>query len=169
MLTIDPDRREILFEGAIFSAPVVYTGAPDALLQNRFGKLPYRSLRFEWETVPSDSFQPAAVVAYPQHPEYIRITEYTKLTPTPPQGVSVIAKEYSLAAGEDDSQDPYYPILTPNNVEKANQYKEALSQIPSLFLCGRLAEYQYNNMDVTLEAAMECTKRLKRFCDHLPF
>jgi len=162
MLEADPDRKEIRLEGEPVYVPLVYTGMPDALLQYRFGRLPYRSLRFKLETVSCDSYQPAAVVAYPQHPEYTRITEYTKLSVTPPQGISVIAREYSLPAGEDANQDPYYPVITPESLEKARRYRETLEMIPSLFLCGRLAEYQYYNMDVTLNSALQTCVKLRQ-------
>lgn len=163
LLDIDLERNEVLFEGIAVTMPVVYTGMPDALLHNRFGKLPYRSLRFVWENPQCSSYQPAAVVAYPQHPDYIRITEYTKFSSVPSRDVTVIAKEYSLPATEESNQEPYYPIITPENLLSVDRYKAALSQIPSLFLCGRLAEYRYYNMDETLEAALNTCSMLEKF------
>ena len=58
---------------------VIYTGAIDELFGCRYGKLPYRSLKFEWKYEDKDSFQSAPLVAYPQADGYTRIVEYKKL------------------------------------------------------------------------------------------
>ena len=73
------EKKGIFFEKKFFHGAVIYTGAIDELFDCKYGRLPYRSLRFEWKTDNIESFQEAPVVAYPQADGFTRITEYTKL------------------------------------------------------------------------------------------
>jgi UDP-galactopyranose mutase len=153
-LVADTDGRTVAVDGKIVHTPVIYSGALDELLDYRFGRLPYRSLRFEWETAAGDNVQPAPVVAYPQAPDYTRVTEYNKLPVQPPQGVTVYAREYSVLSDE-QQQEPYYPIPTDQNEQLYRRYRDAVCHIPNLYLCGRLADYKYYNIDQALEKALE--------------
>lgn len=141
------DREEITF-------PVVYTGALDELFNCAYGRLPYRSLRFEWKYTEKDSLQPAPVVAYPQETDYTRITEYKKLPVQNRQGSSY-AVEYPLPCREGEKLEPYYPVLTAESQEQYIKYKTLADQIPNLTLCGRLADFKYYNMDQALEQALK--------------
>jgi len=159
-LAIDTDRGIITVDGEVIKHPVIYTGALDELLNYRFGRLPYRSLRFEWETAECDSIQPAPVVAYPQAPDYTRITEYNKLPVQPPRGVTVYAREYSVFSNQEQHYEPYYPIPTIQNAQLYSLYRNAVSHIPNLYLCGRLADYKYYNIDQALEKALMLCREL---------
>lgn len=140
------DRTEVSF-------PVIYTGALDELFGCVFGRLPYRSLRFEWKYTERDSVQPAPVVAYPQEKDYTRITEYKKLPIQNGPGSSY-AVEYPLPYQDGTYMEPYYPILTETSQKQYAQYRELADRIPSLILCGRLADFKYYNMDQALEVAL---------------
>lgn len=140
------DRTEISF-------PVVYTGALDELFGCVFGRLPYRSLRFEWKYTERDSVQPAPVVAYPQEKDYTRITEYKKLPIQNGPGSSY-AVEYPLPYQEGAYMEPYYPVLTEASQKQYAQYRELADQIPNLVCCGRLADFKYYNMDQALKQAL---------------
>lgn len=161
-LKIDIERKEIYYMGKLYKKPIVFTGAIDELFDHKFGKLPYRSLRFEWKTDNIDSFQPAPVVAYPQAEGYTRITEYKKLPIQDIGGVTTYAIEYSLTHNTDnDEMEPYYPVPTDKTEELYNLYKQEAKKISNLYLCGRLADYKYYNMDQALERALIICKCIK--------
>ncbi len=132
---------------------VVYTGPIDELFQCKYGKLPYRSLRFEWKHEDIDSFQPFPVVAYPQEPNFTRITEYKKLPIQNVRGTSY-AVEYSLPYIYEMNIEPYYPILTYESQLLYQEYKEESRKIKNLICCGRLADFKYYNMDQAIENAL---------------
>lgn len=145
---------KLILDGEVCRIPVVYTGALDELFDREYGRLPYRSLRFEWRYTDKSSVQEAPVVAYPQEPGFTRITEYKKLPPQEGRGSSY-ALEYPLPYDGTDSAEPYYPVLTEESQKQYAQYRDAAEKIPNLILCGRLADFKYYNMDQALERALE--------------
>ncbi len=149
----------LLLDGVETTIPVIYTGALDELFGHIYGRLPYRSLQFEWRYSQQDSFQPAPVVAYPQEKGYTRITEYKKL-PAQDKPGSSYAVEYPLPYKEGETTEPYYPLLTQESQERYRRYRELAEMIPNLFFCGRLGNFKYYNMDQALEAALEICKVL---------
>lgn len=148
----------VLWDGKPLSVLVVYTGALDELFGCRFGRLQYRSLRFEYETLEMESYQETAGVAYPKAAGFTRITEYTKLPVQTGLGHTVIAREYPIPDGP--GAEPYYPILTEETQGLVGQYRKQAVTIPNLHLCGRLAEFRYYNMDEVIWAAMRLAQRL---------
>lgn len=143
----------LLLDGAELSIPVVYTGALDELFGCIYGRLPYRSLRFEWKFSDTDSLQDAPVVAYPQEKGYTRITEYRKL-PVQEGCGSSYAVEYPLPYREGAKMEPYYPVLTPASRKQFEKYVCLAERIPNLICCGRLADFKYYNMDQALDRAL---------------
>jgi UDP-galactopyranose mutase len=119
--SLGTDFRDLRDEADEIADHIVYTGPIDEYFDFRFGKLPYRSLKFDHQTLDQEQFQPVAVVNYPS-PDvpYTRISEYKHLT-----GQSIrapaITYEYPSAEG-----DPYYPIPRPENQELFKRY-EALA------------------------------------------
>ena len=144
----------LFLDGVNTTIPVIYTGALDELFGHIYGRLPYRSLRFEWKYTERDSVQLAPVVAYPQEKDYTRITEYKKL-PAQNRPGSSYAVEYPLPYQDGTYMEPYYPILTEASQKQYAQYHELADRIPSLIPCGRLADFKYYNMDQALEAALK--------------
>lgn len=142
---IDEERTEL---------PVIYTGALDELFGGIYGRLPYRSLRFEWKYEETDSLQEYPIVAYPQREGYTRITEFRKLPPQEGKG-TVYALEYPLPYREGVQMEPYYPVLTEESQKQYAQYRMLADQVRNLVCCGRLADFKYYNMDQALERAME--------------
>lgn len=147
----------LLLDGEKTTLPVVYTGALDELFGCVYGRLPYRSLRFEWKYTEVDSVQPAPVVAYPQEEGYTRITEYKKLPVQAGPGSSY-AVEYPLPYRDGEKLEPYYPVLTAKSQKQYAKYKDLADQIPNLICCGRLADFKYYNMDQALEKSMEVSR-----------
>lgn len=159
LLTLQPDGT-MRFDGETFDGIFIYTGMPDALLQNCFGFLPYRSLRLDFETLRQDAFQSASVVNYPNSEDFTRITEFKKLTGQEKAGVTTILREYPMAFAAKAGQEAYYPIESTQNRERYSMYEKALKQWKNLYLCGRLAEYRYYNMDGAILRALELTEEI---------
>lgn len=145
--------HQMFLNDELLEIPVVYTGALDELFGGIYGRLPYRSLRFEWKYDEKDSLQDAPVVAYPQEPGYTRITEYKKLPVQSGAGTSY-ALEYPLTYQEGTQQEPYYPVLTEQSQRQYETYRRAADAVPNLICCGRLADFKYYNMDQALERAL---------------
>lgn len=137
------------------NALVLFTGQIDELFNFEFGTLPYRSLEFIWKTIEKDEYQPTEVVAYPQADKITRVTEYKKLPPQHIKGKTVIAIEIPFPYGKSlpVGSEPYYPIKNDTNELLYSKYQEIANTIDNLYLCGRLADYKYYNMDMTIDRA----------------
>jgi UDP-galactopyranose mutase len=152
-LMLGTDWRDVRDE--IQARHVVYTGPVDEYFGHRYGKLPYRSLKFEHRIVDAEQFQPVATVNYP-HPEvpYTRITEYKHLTGQRAPKTS-ITYEYPSAEG-----DPYYPIPRAENQLLYKKYEKLADATPDVTFVGRLATYRYYNMDQVVGQALAAFRRL---------
>lgn len=139
--------------------PIVYSGPLDELFDCQFGKLPYRSLRFEWKYEEKDSFQKYPVVAYPQAKDYVRIIEYKKL-PTQHVKGTTYEVEYSLPYKKGISNEPYYPLLNEESQQCYQEYSELAEKINNLFVCGRLGDFKYYNMDQALEKSLQVVEMI---------
>jgi len=133
---------------------VIYTGPIDEYFDFRFGKLPYRSLRFEHVTLDKAWHQPVGVVNYPQTNDYTRITEYKHLTG---QEHAKTALTYEFPSAEGD---PYYPIPKPENQELFKKYERLALATPDVWFVGRLATYRYYNMDQIVGQALATFRRI---------
>lgn len=135
---------------------LVYCGPIDEYFGYCYGKLPYRSLRFQHETVDRERFQPVAVVNYPaEDVPYTRITEYKHLTGQQHHKTS-LTYEYPSAEG-----DPYYPIPRPENAELYKRYQALADATPGVTFLGRLGTYRYYNMDQVVGQALALYKRIE--------
>jgi UDP-galactopyranose mutase len=150
---LNTDFREI--EHVIPWREMIYTGPVDAFFQFRFGKLPYRSLEFRFETMDTPQYQSAPVVNYPNDHAYTRITEFKYLTGQKHEKTSVVY-EYPRADG-----DPYYPVPRPENAELYRRYKTLADATDRVHFCGRLATYRYYNMDQVVAQALTLFERLR--------
>lgn len=149
-----------LVNGEAFSGPIIYTGAVDDLFERRFGRLPYRTLDFVFETHPVEWFQTHGTVNYTVDQPFTRITEFKHLTGQVLPKKTTIMKEFSKAYTGEEGQIPYYAIINPDNKALYGQYAALAEQYPNLHLLGRLAEYQYYNMDAIVKRALELADRL---------
>ncbi len=149
---LSTDYREIMDEYP--EAKMVYTGPIDEFFDYRFGKLPYRSLRFEHETHDVEQFQPVGVVNYPNDHKYTRVTEFKHLTGQEHPRTSIVY-EYPQAEG-----DPYYPIPRPENAKLYEMYRELAENTPGVYFCGRLANYKYFNMDQVVAQALHLYRNI---------
>lgn len=157
-LTVLPQSGKIAVDGNE-DCLVVYTGPLDSLLNLKYGQLPYRSLRFEWHYEEIESKQDMPVVAYPQAEGFTRIVEYKKLPYQEVRGTTYEV-EYPLPYVAGREQEPYYPVLTKESQEQYEQYSKEAAAFENLFLCGRLADFKYYNMDQALETALATAKKI---------
>ena len=158
---LDLSGDKIMLGGEVFEGDVIYTGQADELFSFQFGPLPYRTLKFEFETLMQDDFQNGyGTVNYTVDQPYTRITEFKHLTGQHIPGVTTIVKEYSLPYGNLPNQTPYYAIINPENNALYAQYKTLADKHPNLHLLGRLAEYKYYNMDAIAAKALELAETL---------
>jgi UDP-galactopyranose mutase len=134
---------------------IIYTGPVDEYFDYRFGKLPYRSLHFHFETRDEEQVQPVAVINYPNDQLYTRVTEFKHLTGQEHRK-STLVYEYPRAEG-----DPYYPVPRPENATLYKQYQQLAEQTPGVYFVGRLATYKYYNMDQVTAQALATYSKIK--------
>jgi UDP-galactopyranose mutase len=128
---------------------LVYTGPVDAYFGHQFGPLPYRSLDFQFETIPIEQFQTAGTVNFPDEAvPYTRITEFKHLTGQRHPATTIV-REYPRATG-----DPYYPIPRPQNRALYERYAALAAALPDVHFLGRLGTYKYYNMDQVVGQAL---------------
>ncbi|GGK60097.1 UDP-galactopyranose mutase [Rufibacter glacialis] len=151
-IMLNTDYHEII--DMIPFKEMIYTGPVDEYFDFKYGKLPYRSLEFKHETVNKETFQPVAVVNYPNEQLYTRVTEFKYLTGQQHPKTSLVY-EYPRAEG-----DPYYPVPKPENAELYNKYKKLADATPGVHFVGRLATYKYYNMDQVVAQALTLHKKL---------
>ena len=145
---------QVLFEGEGFTGDVVYTGALDELFDCEYGRLPYRSLDFQFEHLTQDSFQGRSVVNYTVSEDFTRITEFKYLTGQQDARGTTIVREYPFAYTGAEGEIPYYAILNDDNRALYQRYKDKLAPFKNVYLLGRLAEYKYYNIDAIVKKAL---------------
>jgi UDP-galactopyranose mutase len=149
------DFAEIKDTGDQIADHIIYTGPIDEYFDFRFGKLPYRSLKFDHQTLDQERFQEVAVVNYPsQDVPFTRISEYKHLTGQQAP-VTTVTYEYPSAEG-----DPYYPIPRPENQELFKKYEALADATDNVTFVGRLATYRYYNMDQIVGQALATFRRI---------
>lgn len=149
---LQTDYKEII--DSIPYKYMIYTGPVDSYFDYCYGKLPYRSLEFKFETVEAEKFQPTGTVNYPNEQPYTRITDFKYLTGQKHPKTTIVY-EYPKADG-----DPYYPIPRPENAEIYRKYQQLAAQTDNTFFVGRLATYKYYNMDQVVAQALTLYKKL---------
>ena len=142
---------------------IIYTGPIDQFYDYRFGKLQYRTVRFETETLNTPNYQGNAVVNYTSHDvPYTRIIEH-KHFESFGQSVydnpkTVISREYSTEW--QPGMEPYYPVNDDRNAALYAKYKSLADAELHVLFGGRLAEYKYYDMAPTIEQALNLAQRI---------
>jgi UDP-galactopyranose mutase len=137
---------------------LIYTGPIDEYYGWRFGRLPYRSLRIDFETVDTVWTQPVGCINDPS-PDvpFIRTTEYKHLTGQT-HAKTIVSREFPTGDGE-----PYYPVPRPDNRALHRKYALLASTDRTVTFVGRLAEYRYYNMDQVVASALVHFENLARY------
>ena len=150
---LNTDYKSIL--NSIKFDKMIYTGPIDYFFDYKFGKLPYRSIRFEFKNIQLENIQDTAVYNYVDPDvEYTRVCEYKHLT-AQTSNSSSLSFENPLREGE-----PFYPIPTDENKRKYVLYKSESAKLSNVIFCGRLAEYQYYNMDQVVANTLNLQKSI---------
>ena len=137
---------------------LIYTGPIDEYFDHCFGPLPYRSLRFEPETLPQEFYQPAMQVNYPNDYDFTRIVEIKHATGQQ-LPVTTIVREYPEDYGP--GREPYYPVPTDASKQLYRKYAERAEAEQGVSFVGRLATYRYYNMDQVVGMALAEFERLR--------
>ena len=132
---------------------IVFTGKIDEFYNYQFGKLEYRTVRFETEMIEEQNYQGNAVINYTEAEiPYTRIIEHKHFEPENPaysKSVTVISREYSTEWK--DGMESFYPVNDEKNNMLYQKYKALASNQKKIIFGGRLAEYKYYDMDDVIE------------------
>jgi UDP-galactopyranose mutase len=151
---LNTDYKEII--DIIPHKNLIFTGPVDEYFNYCYGKLPYRSLEFKFETIDKEVFQPTGTVNYPNEQLYTRITDFKYLTGQVHPKTAVVY-EFPKAEG-----DPYYPVPRPENAELYKKYQQLASTMKNTYFVGRLATYKYYNMDQVVAQALTTFKKISQ-------
>lgn len=151
-IMLNTDYKEI--ENTIPYREMIYTGPIDYYFNYCFGKLPYRSIDFKFETHESEVFQATGTINYPNEHPYTRVTEFKYLTGQKHPKTTVVY-EYPKAEG-----DPYYPVPRAENTELYNKYRHLAAKEKHVHFAGRLGTYKYYNMDQVVAQSLAIFKTL---------
>jgi UDP-galactopyranose mutase len=147
-IVLNTDYRKIAND--IKFNKMIYTGPIDYFFDYKYGKLPYRSISFEYKTFDEEYYQPLAQVNYVDDShQFTRVVEHKYLSGQNTKKTTV-SFEYSQTDG-----DPFYPIPTKENKRLFGKYEHLHNSLKSVSLIGRLAKYQYYNMDQVIASALK--------------
>lgn len=145
-ILLNSDYRDV--KSLVPHKQLIYTGPVDEYFEFCFGKLPYRSLRFQWETRDTAVAQAAPVVNYPNDHLYTRVTEFKYLSGQEHPKTTLV---YEFPT---DEGDPYYPVPTAANAALYAKYQALAEATPDVQFLGRLGTYKYYNMDQVVAQAL---------------
>lgn len=128
---------------------LIFTGPIDLFFEHQLGVLPYRSLRFHHETHDCETVQPVGTINLPNDTPYTRVTEVKYLTGQR-HAKTILTYEEPRAEGE-----PYYPVPRPENRALFSEYERLAAERKDVTFVGRLANYQYYNMDQVVAQALK--------------
>jgi len=145
---------------------IVYTGKIDEYFGYKFGKLQYRTVRWDTEIKNVANFQGAAVINQPDiSVNYTRVIEHKHFEPYNSEiqqlNKTVISKEYSEEW--DETKEGYYPVNDEKNNNLYQKYKELAEKEKNVYFGGRLGLYKYYDMDDTIEAALNFIEEIKLY------
>jgi UDP-galactopyranose mutase len=156
---LNTDYREVA--DLIPHKRLIYTGPIDCYFNYCYGKLPYRSINFKFQTLDADNYQPTGTVNFPNSQPYTRITEFKYLTGQKHHKTTIV---YEFPQEEGD---PYYPVPKPENKEIYKKYEELAASMKSTYFTGRLGTYKYYNMDQVVAQSLTLFKQLKEGASEL--
>ncbi|PLX31154.1 MAG: UDP-galactopyranose mutase [Ignavibacteria bacterium] len=135
---------------------LIFTGPIDEYFNWKYGRLPYRSLYFTYETYEREFIQPVAQINYPNDYEYTRSIEFKHITGQSAER-TVVAREYPLDEGE-----PFYPVPSTDSRHLYNRYHADAEALTNVHFTGRLATYKYLNMDQVVGQSLALFSRIAK-------
>lgn len=158
---LDTDYKTFIKDNEGIAKHIVYTGALDEFFDYKLGHLNYRTVRFETEVLDTPNYQGNAVINYTDdETPYTRIIEH-KFFEFGTQEKTVISREYSYEWKPGD--EPFYPVNDDRNNGLYLKYKELAGETGIIF-GGRMADYKYYDMDVTVRNAIDKFREIS--CEH---
>lgn len=151
-IMLNTDYKEIV--DLIPYKTMIYTGPIDSYFNYCYGRLPYRSIEFRFETHDMEVFQSTGTINFPNEHPYTRVTEFKYLTGQKHHKTSLVY-EYPQAEG-----DPYYPIPRPENAEIYKKYQSLANTMTNTYFTGRLATYRYYNMDQVVAQSLTLFEKI---------
>jgi UDP-galactopyranose mutase len=151
-IMLNTDYKEV--RDIIPHREMIYTGPIDYFFDYCYGKLPYRSLEFRFETLECETYQSTGTINYPNEHPYTRSTEFKYLTGQKHPKTTIVY-EYPKEDG-----DPYYPVPRPENAELYKKYQLLTAGMKKVHFTGRLATYKYYNMDQVVAQSLTLYKKL---------
>jgi UDP-galactopyranose mutase len=149
---LNTDYKEI--ESSISFDKMIYSGSIDCFFDYCYGKLPYRSSEFRFETLEQEFFQQTGTVNYPNEHPYTRITEFKYITGQKHPKTSIVY-EHPMDEGE-----PYYPVPRLENAELYRKYQLLAAAEKNVHFVGRLSTYKYYNMDQVIAQSLALYKKI---------
>lgn len=162
IMNIDINNNKVHFLEKEFNGKVIYTGMIDELFNYKYGELPYRSLKFDFENIDKDFFQETGTVNYPNDYEFTRITEFKHLSGQDVKSTTIvkeIPQEYDKNIPEKDI--PYYPIANDTNFQLYSKYNNDIIKQEKIIQLGRLADYKYYDMDMSINRALDVFENIR--------
>ena len=162
-INFDENSKRVFYNGEPLKL-LVFTGPIDELLGSKYGELPYRSLDIKYEWQNEQRIYPESIISFPQADGYTRKTEYKFLMydNSEVRG-STVATEYPTAYVKNGHNAPFYPVITDENRARYEKYRMEIESYKNIFLCGRLAEFKYYNMDDCIIRAFSVFNEIKQY------
>ena len=155
---LDQDFREIRRQ-VVPRMATIYTGPIDEYFDHRLGRLPYRSLSFDFRAVAAERVQPCVQINFPDSGPFTRSVEIKHVTGQV-HPMTVLSLERPGDVGE-----PYYPVPTSASRALYERYRtlaEHETCVNRVYFCGRLAQYRYFNTDEVIQEALGCFRLLQQ-------
>lgn len=139
---------------------IIYTGSIDEYFEYKYGKLEYRSVKFDNKIIDKNIYQGVPVMNFTdRETPYTRVIEHKLFDHFCSSSKTIISFEYPLESGVDN--DPYYPINNDRNNELYKKYFEETKNLKNIYFGGRLASYKYFDMDDIIEEAFKLVDKIK--------
>lgn len=152
IISIDLENKKVYFNDEEYTGQLIFTGMIDEFFNYCYGKLPYRSIVYMNETVDQIHFQENASIIYPNYYHFTEITEYKYITGQHARNTTIqFAFPTDYNPKYDETNIPYYPIITEENMELFRKYEKLTEKFPQITFMGRLCNYKHLNMDEAVQ------------------
>lgn len=152
IISIDLENKKVYFNDEEYTGQLIFTGMIDEFFNYCYGKLPYRSIVYMNETVDQIHFQENASIIYPNDYHFTEITEYKYITGQHARNTTIqFAFPTDYNPKYDETNIPYYPIITEENMELFRKYEKLTEKFPQITFMGRLCNYKHLNMDESVQ------------------
>lgn len=152
IISIDLENKKVYFNDKEYTGQLIFTGMIDEFFNYCYGKLPYRSIVYMNETVDQIHFQENASIIYPNDYHFTEITEYKYITGQHARNTTIqFAFPTDYNPKYDETNIPYYPIITEENMELFRKYEKLTEKFPQITFMGRLCNYKHLNMDEAVQ------------------